>query len=250
MSEEERIDATQPTDEPLDAGEVVAEETYAADAIDAVVSGEGLSEEQALADAREDRFRARAAWSLVDRPLFAFLFANCLFFAAALGSWTTRIPDVKPGKDQTWAELAAQHALSEVWGLETIRGVLIFALAIYGFWTAVFNIWHRQMKLWPYLLNALLAEWVGIQMILGNISGPTADAMKKALDAKASPTLMDSILYRLGVVPPAAWALVFGGIIVFVVLIRGIMEGGKKVKARAAEAGGAPDADGGRRRRR
>jgi hypothetical protein len=183
-----------------------------------------LAAEQALTEAREDALRTRASWSLIHKELFAFLFANCIMFAGSVVAWSAATPG-----------LPAQPS-EFITGLDTIRGSLIFALALYGFWTCVFNIYHRQMRVWPFLLNAILALWVGIGGIVGAIGSDRWKAAEAAVEARESTTLADKVLTPLDTIPPGFWLLAFGGVIVLVVLIRGIVSGAQQAKESAARA--------------
>lgn len=188
-----------------------------------------------LAEAQMDEMAVRASWHLIPKEVFAFLFANCMMLAGVLGAWSRSAADQTP---------SPAFYLD---GLDTIRGTLIFALVIYGFWTAIFNIWGRQMKVWPYVLNAILCLWVGISGFMrakGN--DELAAAAERALEGK-SKTMLDDWMASWGVVPPAYWALTVGGLIVAIILVKGILSGAQSAKEAAAEES---EARGARRRRR
>ena len=125
---------------------------------------------------------------------------------------------------------------------------MIFALAIYGFWTAVFNIWHRQMKIKPYLWNAILALYVGIEGIMGTIGSERWDKTVEYLRTMYPKRFYHDVTYRMGVLPAGQWMLTIGGVIVMVTLIKGIISGAQSAKATAAAA--AEAAAESRRRRR
>ena len=88
----------------------------------------GGTVEELLHEAEANRRRANAAMSLVHKEHFAFLAANCLFFAGSLAAW--RLPP--------YGENNAAGMLTH--GLETIRGSAVFALSIYGFWTTAIGL--------------------------------------------------------------------------------------------------------------
>ncbi len=225
---------TPPEDELFDAGEAEAmEERQAIGELEA----EGLDPEEAEAqvqaavqEAHRRGLEARVWWSFVHKELLTLLLANCFFFAGTLVAWDRPLPwDSGPVRTFT--------------GLDTIRGGLIFALALYGFWILVFDIWYRQLKIWPFLLNALVALWVGIGGIASTVGSPRMDGASGYLKNQTT-SLLDSILAPLSSIAPGFWLLTAGGAIVFIVLLRGLMGG--RAAAKAAVQSGA----GSRRRRR
>lgn len=201
----------------------------------------GMDTSALLAAAEEDQMHVRASWHLIPKEVFAFLFANCLMFTGALVAWSRSLPD------------AAARPYEHVMGTDTIRGAMILALAIYGFWTAVFNIWGRQLKVWPYVVNALLALWVGIGGIMAGLGSDKWDAAVEARKAEMgelgiSKTMLDDWMLAFGGIPPAAWVLTAGGLIVMIIVVKGVLGGAKAAKAGAADADDEPA--GARRRRR
>ncbi|MDJ0522151.1 MAG: hypothetical protein QNJ90_08770 [Planctomycetota bacterium] len=179
-----------------------------------------------LAEAQMERMHRQAYWHGTDKQLFAFLFANCLFFAGTLVAWMRSAPGDPAGDPSTY-----------VTGMHTIRGAFIFALSIYGFWTGVFNIWCGQMKVWPYLLNAILALWVGIAGFAHTIGGDEWKKAKDYLESLESKSFQDDILVPLSTVAPGYWLLSFGGLIVVWVIIKGLMHGSAAAKGGAADEG-------------
>ena len=220
MSDEANLDDDLPAD---DGGmDEAADEAYDEPGVDA---------QAILAEASMERMHRQAYWHGTDKQLFSFLFANCLFFAGVLVAWMRSAPGDPAGDPSTY-----------VTGLHTIRGAFIFALSIYGFWTGVFNLWHGQMKVWPYLINAVLALWVGIAGFAHTIGGPEWDKAKGYLDTLESKKMLDDILVPLSTVAPGYWLLTVGGLIVVWVIIRGLMKGSASAKGGAStgESGGKP----------
>lgn len=224
-------DALLDEDRPEDEVEVEASEAEEAlaemDAAFDEEAGMDVDTEALLAAAAMDRVSRQAYWHGNQKQLFTFLFANCLFFAGALVAWTRSTPGDPAGDPSTY-----------ITGLHTIRGAFIFALAIYGFWTAVFNIWHAQMKVWPYLLNAVLALWVGVSGFAQGIGGEEWDKAGEYLKSLESKKVLDDILVRFSVIAPGYWLLTFGGLIVAWVIVNGLMKGAQQSEAaKAREAG-------------
>ena len=188
-----------------------------------------------MAEAYDDQLRMKASWHLIPRENFVFLFANCLFFAGALCAWSRMIPP-------DWLEAAGKARVeldpsTYLMGLDTIRGTFIFALAMYGFFQVVFNIVGRTTKVWPFMLNALVALEVGIGGLSRGFGSEAMDMASTYLENAESKTLMDDMMVPLSAVPPAYWMLTLGGMIVLIVILNGIMTGAKKAKMAAAEEG-------------
>jgi hypothetical protein len=215
-------------DDPIEDPELDAEEAHDEPFDDDMdFDGEDLDTEEVLMAAGLDRMHRQAYWHGTSKQLFTFLFANCLFFAGCLVAWTRAAPG-ENGDPSTY-----------ITGLHTIRGAFIFALSIYGFWTAVFNLYSGQMKVWPYVLNSVLALWVGVAGFAHGIGG---EAWKKAgeyLDSLESKMVLDDITVRLSVIAPGCWLLTLGGVLVLWLILSGIMKGAQQSKAgEPAEAGG------------
>jgi len=224
------------SDDPNLDDDLSADDGGMDDAADDAFEAAGVDTHAILAEASMERMHRQAYWHGTDKQLFTFLFANCLFFAGTLVAWMRSAPGDPAGDPSTY-----------VTGLHTIRGGFIFALSIYGFWTAIFNVWHGQMKVWPYLLNAVLALWVGIAGFAHTIGGEEWDKAKNYLETLESKKMLDDILVPLSTVAPGYWLLSLGGVIVVWVIINGLMKGSASAKgaAPAAETGGKPS----RRRR-
>lgn len=186
--------------------------------------------QEAMSEAQARGLLARAEWSLVHKELLLLLFANCLFFVGVLAAWSRAAPGVA-GDPSTWLH-----------GLDTIRGSAIFVLAIFGFWMLALNFRYRQSVVWPFLLNAILALWVGIPGFTRTIGSERWDTAVAFVDDMAKKSFLDKVFIPLSSVPPAYWLLTFGGAIVLIVLLKGVMSGASAAKQSAAA--------GGRRRRR
>lgn len=229
------------TDDPNLEDDVQADELEQdAEAYEAELgaAGDGAVDAAAIMEeAKHERLHRQAYWHTQSKQLFAFLVANCMFFASGFAAWT------RAGYNEDGSAVPVDPSLF-ITGLDTIRGSLIFALALYGFWTAIFNIWHAQMKVWPYLLGAVLALWVGIGGIMSGIGGEQWERSKLYLESLESKTMMDDMLTPLGVVAPGYWLCAIGGLIVVWVIVMGLVQGGQSAKSSASESGGS-----GRRRR-
>ncbi len=225
----------EPREEQTEADFAEAAEEMAAyeetgDALDDAEAARQASIQEALVEAERQELHAKAWWSRVHPEHLTLMFANCLLFAGALVAWDRPLPwDDGPVRAFT--------------GLDTIRGALIFALSIYGFFTAYVNIRYRQLKLRAYLLSAILGLWVGISVIVGTIG---SDRWTGAADwaSKQHISFLMRALAPLSAIPPGIWLITLGGLMVVWVILKGVMGGRAQAKAAARGASSS------RRRRR
>jgi len=180
--------------------------------------------EEAMALAQSGSLRAQADWFLVHKELLVLLFANCLFFAGTLVVWDRTLD---------W-DIAPRAAFT---GLSTIRGGLIFALALHGFWTIVVNFRYRQTIVWPFLLNAIFALWVGIPGFTNNFGSARWTAATDHMN-RVSASLLAKIMAPFSNTAPGYWLLTAGGALVLIVLLTGVISGASRTKAKAAAGGG------------
>jgi hypothetical protein len=235
MADDERTEheeGAEPPAEGMEAGvpvgEPLAEEPLDEAPLDEDLGDEGPppggSVEELMIQAEADRRRANAAMSLVHKEHYAFLLANCLFFAGALAAWRA----APYGDNNLGAALT--H------GLETIRGSVIFALSIYGFCTLAIGLYTKRTVVWPFALNMLLGLWVGLGGVIRAIGGAEWDNAYTVLE-KQSHTKLDSALAGLSTIPPGYWMLAGGSLLVLFILVKGIVGGAAKGKRKAAPAG-------------
>jgi len=148
------------------------------------------------------------AWGTVHREQFLFVLSSVFMGVGALVSWDQARP-------------------SALTGLQTIRGGLIFALAVYGVIVGLVGIFNRRTVVWPYFANALVALWVGIQGITN------------ALDSELFKTLSEekgvTWWHEYRAIPPGMWLLTVGGALVVMAVLKGLVGGfaGSRSKARA-----------------
>ena len=222
MSDDDEVmdDAVQAAEDAIDEALDDATDAYA-DPEDALAAEHA----EALAEARAERLARQAYLFGVDKQLFTFLFANCLFVAGALACW---------GRAPAWLD---GHPVRD--GLDTIRGALIFGIGLYGFWTAYFNIYGGQMKVWPYLLNAILGLWAGIGGIAGAMKGPMWDEAAKYLKTPGlSKNKLDDLTIQLSVIAPGYWLITLASMLVLWVILSGLRKGRSSAKAESAASGG------------
>jgi hypothetical protein len=149
------------------------------------------------------------AWGTVHREQFLFLLAAIFMGVGAMVSWDQARP-------------------SALTGLQTIRGSLIFTLAVYGVIVGLIGIFNRRTVVWPYFMNALVALWVGIQGITN------------ALDSEFFKTLSEergvTWWHEYRAIPPGMWLLTVGGGLVVMAVLKGLVGGFAGAKAKAREA--------------
>lgn len=185
--------------------------------------------EEALGEAHRDGLAAKAWWSLVHKEQMTLLIANILFFVGVLAAWSRAVPG------------QVADASTYIHGLDTIRGALIFALALYGFFTIGVNLRFRQTRVGPFLINALFALWVGIPgftRMIGSAEWDQARAHVELLKQTEGVSLLDGFLIPLSAIAPGYWMLTAGGLLVLLVLVRGVLAGASSVKAAQREAAG------------
>ncbi len=165
------------------------------------------------------------SWGTVHKELFLFLFASILIGVGCIASWAVRTPT------------GSTEAMN---GLSTIRGCVMFALALYGVTSAYFSILNRKMVVWPFLLNALIALWIGLPTVSNAIGGPAWKAWGKLAETTNS-TLMDKWFGGFRAIPPGLLLLTVGGLLVAVSILKGIVAGfvagAAKSKAAQEDAG-------------
>lgn len=181
----------------------------------------GGTAEELMFDAEAGRRRALASMSLVHKEHFGLLFANCFFFAGALSAWTR----ATPGTPASSAML--------IHGLDTIRGTAIFALSLYGFWVLAIGLYTKRTVVWPFLLNAILALWVGLGGVLSGFKSPNYDLAKKVLkETEGSYSALDEhLLAGPGTIAPGMWMLACSGLLVLFMILKGLVGGASKAKA-------------------
>ena len=210
--------------------EAAAAEEFFDDADDFLDEEAVISQrEEAMADAQIAGMRAQADWFMVHKELLLLLLANCLFFAGTLVSWGRLMP---------WdAGFDANASRSYLMGLDTIRGGLIFALALHGFWTLFLNFRYRQTIVWPFLVNAIFALWVGIPGFTGNFGSDRWTAATEYMDHQTA-SFLAKLMAPLSNTAPGFWLMTAGGALVLIVLLKGVISGASATKAKKAASGG------------
>lgn len=173
------------------------------------------------------------SWGSVHKELFLFLFASILIGVGCVASWATRTPT---------GSSAAMN------GLVTIRGCVMFALALYGVASAYFSILNRKMVVWPFLLNALIALWLGLPAVSSAIGGTAWKAWGKHAET-AGGTMMDKWFGGMRAIPPGILLLTLGGLLVAISILKGVVAGFVSGAAKSKAAKEEASAKGAARRR-
>jgi hypothetical protein len=162
------------------------------------------------------------AWGTVHKEQFLFLFSAVCMAVGCLASWDVARP-------------------SAFDGLDTIRGTTILAFSLYGLLAGTIAVFHRRTLVWPFLIAAAEALWVGLETITKAIGSPTWEHWK----AQAGPWFRT---WRA--IPPGSWLLTLGGALVLIAILKGLVGGfaSAKSKAKATTAAGGGGAAARRRR--
>lgn len=158
------------------------------------------------------------AWGTVHKESFLFLLAGIFMAVGAMVSWDQARP-------------------SALTGLQTIRGALIFALALYGIVVGVIGVFNRRTVVWPFFMNALVALWVGIDGIVKSLDSPLYEQLR---------VLPGQPWWgKFRAIPPGMWLLTVGGALVVMAVLKGLVGGFATSKAKSrteAEERAAKDA--------
>jgi hypothetical protein len=170
------------------------------------------------------------AWGTVHKELYLFLLCSILIAVGCLASWTGRVPLKDAAGHLTGA---TGYIGREMTGLDTIRGTVMFAIAVYGVLAGMMNILYRRMVVWPYLLNALIALWVGVSGIASAIGGDAWSLWGKYGEGKS---LTEKWFGGFRSIPPGMLLLALAGFVIMARLLGGIVSA-----ATAGKGGGQAD---------
>lgn len=148
------------------------------------------------------------AWGTAHKEHFLFLLASILIAVGCFASWAVRSPG------------AVTESAN---GFSTIRGSFMFALAVYGVITAILNVLYRRLIVWPFLLNALVALWVGIAGIVGAMDSKAWEAWKTHF--KSGANMLDGFAGQVRAIPPGFLLLSAAGGLVMISLLKGVVAG-------------------------
>jgi hypothetical protein len=116
------------------------------------------------------------------------------------------------------------------YGFLSKGGAFLLVFSAYGMVATFFNLFHRQMIVWPVLFAALDGVFFGWMRVFAILNSDTAKAMK--FDTKSMATIKDSLSAYLDLFGPGLYLVVFFASIFWVVFFIGIVQGGRAVAAR------------------
>jgi hypothetical protein len=189
------------------------------------------------------------AWGTAHKEHFLFLFASILFLVGVLASWTQRFPtgatvtvskmveapavpaapdapapDPKAPKKMIELKTEVAPTVEPIQGLGTIRGSLLFAIALYGVIVALFNLFYKRMVVWPFFLGSILALEIGLKGISGSIGSTAWELWKKRVESDAG-GFIDKLIGHWRAIPAGYLLLTIAGALVMISLIKGVVGG-------------------------
>jgi hypothetical protein len=223
------------------------------------------------------------AWGTVHAELFLFLFLAVLVIVGCLASWTGRTPAASAKElEKAQAKATARRdddfkillrdrkegspipvmpepkvmesdievfdtvepAGRQITGLDSLRGTLMLAIAIYGVFIAVFNLLYRRLVMWPFVVSGMLALWTGLN---GVFAATSSAAWARWGTWAEKRSLSEQLLGKIRAIPPGHLMLTIAGVVLMIKLIGGILAVATKGKP---DGGGSKDAGASRRGRK
>jgi hypothetical protein len=196
------------------------------------------------------------AWGTVHREIFLFLFLAIATVVGCLASWTGRTPVVEvtrtltpapavpgaaPGAPKpapieevkTHVTQAVTHVGGPRNGLDTLRGVFLLAVALYGVIAGILNALYRRLVMWPAVVGGFVALWIGLQ---GVVNAMGSDAWGHWATWAQGKSLLETKIGALRTIAPGFMILAFVGLVTVFKLLAGILAAASKGKEEAAAA--------------
>jgi hypothetical protein len=114
-------------------------------------------------------------------------------------------------------------------GYRSFGGAFLLVFAGYGMVASFFNIFHRQMIVWPAILAAFDGAFVGWQRLLQILASPAAKAISWDGDL---PEKKKALLATLDLFGPGLLVVVAFSTMFWFVFVIGIVQGGRTAAAR------------------
>jgi hypothetical protein len=165
------------------------------------------------------------AWGTVHKEHFLFLFCSLCIAVGCIVPWVTRWPSGVAG---VRAEDVA-GSLASPSGLATIRGALMFVVALYGVVAAIMNIVFRRLAMWPFVLSGMLALWVGLQGLSRGVGSASWEAWGKKLENE---NFLEKLIGQWRAIPVGFLLLTIAGVLVTITLIKGVVAGAASGRAK------------------
>lgn len=205
------------------------------------------------------------AWGTVHKEVFLFLFLSIAAIVGCLAPWSGRTPIVEvteistptprpagspPGTPAPAPTIERKTTVTQAVarmggprnGLDTTRGVFIFAIAIYGVFVGIFNALYRRSAMWPAVTNGFLCLWVGLQGVINAIGSDAWGYWGKWAEGKS---VFEKFFAGTRAIAPGHLLIAFVGVVTVFRLLAGILAAASKGKPEAA----AKETGAGRRRR-
>lgn len=122
-----------------------------------------------------------------------------------------------------------EGAWYDSYGYRSTLGGFLLLLSGYGMVAAFFNIFHRQMIVWPVILAALEGTWLGWKRVLQLASSEAAKAIDWGGDMPQKKRALTEFCQLFG---PGLWLVVTFSTIFWLVFVIAVIQGGKASAAR------------------
>lgn len=123
-----------------------------------------------------------------------------------------------------------EGAWLDSYGFQSKGGAFLLVFAGYGMVATFFNLFHRQMIVWPVLMAAVDGVFFGWMRVFQLLNSDAAKALK--LETKTLASMKSSIGAYLDLFGPGLYLVVFFSTIFWLVFFVGIIQGGRAVAAR------------------
>lgn len=191
------------------------------------------------------------AWGSVHKEYMLFLFLAIVTLVGCLAPWTGRTPVLKRTVVETPAPPPAPGAAPGAMrpaappevkvevtqevarmggprnGLDTTRGVFIFAIALYGVVAMLLNLLYRRSVMWPAALNGFLCLWVGLQGVFTSMSSDAWGHWKTWAEPK---NFIEQMFAGTRAIPPGLLLIAFVGVLTVFRLVAGVLAAASKGK--------------------
>jgi len=127
------------------------------------------------------------------------------------------------------ALLPWEGAWWDSYGTRSIGGAFLLVFAGYGMVAAFFNIFHRQMIIWPVLLAALDGAYAGWKRVFQLMGSEVAKSIDWAGDLPQKKRALGEFCHLFG---PGLWLVVVFSTLFWLVFVVGVVQGGRKAGAR------------------
>ncbi len=142
---------------------------------------------------------------------FFFLFCSMAIFLGTLLPW-----------EGMWADS---------YGWRSILGAFLLVLSGYGMVAAFFNIFHRQMIVWPVILAAIDGTYAGWHRVLQLASSDYAKSISFEGDLYAKKVALIKYCQLFG---PGLWLVTIFATMFWLVFVLSVIQGGRTSAARKA----------------